>query len=288
MIRLSNGHGIEYVAASGALAFDGKGWAWEYPLRWAGLLIPRLFTVVIKTLTRHPRTGNLNWLNPFGCVRLLRGGVVNAVGLTNPGVSWWCSEVGPRVEKAGIPLVGSILGEDLDDIRAMAVLLNRFPLVGIELNASCPNTDGDMLDNAESVIRACEAVKEASKFPVILKLSVAHDIEKVLPRVRGMAEALSINSVPWRLAFPDRRSPLEHLGGGGVSGMVIQDITWPFVERLASLSDIPVIGPSVWEYEDMEELRARGARAISFGSIFLRYPWRPTLYARRDMRENGQ
>ena len=61
MIRLSNGREFEYMAASGALAYDGRGWWWEWPLRWCGLLDPSLFTIVTKTLTRHPRRGNLRW-----------------------------------------------------------------------------------------------------------------------------------------------------------------------------------------------------------------------------------
>ena len=59
MITLSNGHSFEYMIASGALGFDGKGWIWERPLVWLGLVRPDLFTVVIKTLTRNPRPGSL-------------------------------------------------------------------------------------------------------------------------------------------------------------------------------------------------------------------------------------
>src|SRR3990167_3064599 len=86
MIRFSNGHTFEYIVASGALSFDGKGWSWEQPWRWIGLLDPTLFTSVTKTLTLQSTKGNLRWYNPFRCLRLVRGGVVNAVGLSNPGI----------------------------------------------------------------------------------------------------------------------------------------------------------------------------------------------------------
>ncbi len=68
MITLSNGHKLEYVVASGALGFDGKGWFWERPLVWLGLMRPDLFTIGIRTLTYHPRmypTSNLSWVRPW-------------------------------------------------------------------------------------------------------------------------------------------------------------------------------------------------------------------------------
>lgn len=100
MVTLSNGHSFEFMAASGALAFDGRGWPWEKPLRWIGLLKPDLFTIVVKSLTLKPRKGNLRLWKPFGCVRLIRKGTVNAVGLTNPGIDWWVREVYPGVARA--------------------------------------------------------------------------------------------------------------------------------------------------------------------------------------------
>jgi len=280
---LSNNHSFEYMVASGALAFDGEGWPWEKPLKLVGLLNPALFTVVIKTLTRQPRQGNHRWYNPFRCVRLLPGGVVNAVGLTNPGIEWWCREVGPKVDSKKIPLVGSILGEPYE-LAEMVRMLNDFDLVGLEINASCPNTNDDLLTNAAKIVEGSQVAKSESRFPIILKLSVVHDVEKIVTGVSEIVEAFSINSVPWRVVFPNQPSPLEHFGGGGVSGKLAQPYTWNLVSKLTRMSSVPVIGPSVWEFEDIQKLRCLGAKAISFGSIFLRYPWRPTLFVRRDMK----
>jgi len=89
MITFSNGYKFEYMVASGALGFDGKGYLHEWPLRWIGLIDPSLFTVVAKTVTYKPRKGNLRLYKPWGCIRLLPNGVVNAVGLTNKGIRWW-------------------------------------------------------------------------------------------------------------------------------------------------------------------------------------------------------
>jgi len=282
MIELSNGHRFEYMAASGALAFDGKGWPWEWPLRKMGLFDPSLFTVVIKTLTFDPRKGNLRRYNPFGCIRLLPGGIVNAVGLTNPGFRWWCSKIGPTVNPQKIPLVGSILSDKMGELIMMTRMLNGFDLVALEVNPSCPSTEGDFLENTQRIIDGCKTVGVESRFPLILKLSVVHDIKSILPEVKDIVEAISINSVPWVVIFPNKKSPLAHLGSGGVSGKIAQSHTWGFVKRLVESTDIPVIGPSVWDFEDIAKLRKIGAKAISFGSIFLRYPWRPTLFVRKD------
>jgi dihydroorotate dehydrogenase len=284
VITLSNNHQFQYMAASGALAFDGKGWPWEHPLRWCGLLDPRLFTVVIKTLTRYPTRGNLRWWNPWRCVRVIEDGVVNAVALTNHGVEWWCRKIGPKVSESSIPLVGSILSDNVRELAAMASMLDDFQLVGIEYNASCPNTEHHSMQNADLVVRGCEAIRDATLHPIILKISVVHDVQRIVPRVRGLVEALSINSVPWHIVFPGRRSPLARFGGGGVSGYPARLYTWDMTRRLAYMSDIPVIGPSIWHYGDIDYV-LQWAKAVSFGSIFLRYPWRPTAYVRRHVRE---
>lgn len=295
MIRLSNGHEIEYIVASGALAFDGKGWLHEWPFRWLGFIDPSLFTVVIKTLTRYPRKGNYRWYCPWKCIRFLPNiwrpeGTVNAVGLTNLGFDWWCRKIGPKVNSKKIALVGSIFsqGNDMTELMEMAKDLNRFNLVALEINVSCPNTKRALSENAQSIIRACKSVKMLSRFPLILKLSVLHDIESILPEIEGIIEAMSINSVPWKTIFPCLKSPLAHLGGGGVSGKIAQVYTWNLAQRIVKQSSIPVIGPSVWDFEDIQRLRNLGAKAISFGSIFLRFPWgcMPTMYVRKDMKRN--
>src|SRR3989338_3182405 len=98
MITLSSGHSFQFMAASGALAFDGRGWPWEWPLRWLGFLDPTLFTIVTKTLTRRPRPGNLRWSHPWSVVKPIGPlGIVNAIGLTNKGIEWWLKEIPPKL-----------------------------------------------------------------------------------------------------------------------------------------------------------------------------------------------
>ena len=226
MIKLSNGHCLEYIAASGALGFDGKGWFWERPLKWLKLLDPSLFTVVIKTLTLHPRKGN----SPFKSVRLVRQGIVNAVGLKNLGIEWWSREIGPKVKQDGIYLIGSIFSLNVENLVEMAEKLSEFNLVALEINASCPNSKNGMMDSG-MIMKTCQEIKKKSRLPLILKLSVIHKIE-ILPFLEGIVEAISVNSVPWGIVFPNKRSPLAHLGNGGISGKIAQPFVWDFLRRL--------------------------------------------------------
>lgn len=286
MITLSNGHKLNYVVASGALAFDGKGWPWERPLVWLGLIQPELFTVVIKTLTRDPRPGNLRMWKPWECIRLIPGGAVNKIGLTNPGVDWWCEKIGPNLDRK-IPIMGSIFGDQLE-LMTMTRRLNRFNLVGIEVNPSCPNT-GHAAQSTQQVIDDVKAAKSVSRHPIIVKVGANQDYLSIAQGLADVAEAISLNSVPWNMVFPKQdKSPLWKLekrvsgGMGGVSGKPAQELNWEAVEALARLGALPVIGPGIMEFEDMNRVRKLGAQAVSFGAIHLRTPWKPTQFVRKE------
>lgn len=282
MITLSNGHSFEFMAASGALAFDGRGWPWEWPLRWTGLLKPELFTIVGKSLTLKPRRGNLRWWNPFRCVRLIRKGTVNAVGLTNPGIDAWIKTSYPKIAASSVSFIASIAGEDLQEYMEVAIRLRQCDkLKGLEINASCPNSPSDLAQSGQAAIDCAKALKFVTPLPLILKLSCTHDYVRIAKALEGVVEAISINSVPWSVAFPEKKSPLAKFGGGGVSGRAAQAFTWKMISDLAAETKIPVIGAGVWEYGDIAKLFDLGAKAAAFGSIFLRYPWRPTRFVRR-------
>lgn len=289
MIKLTNGHSFDHMVASGALAFSGKGWLWERPLVWLGLIKPELFTVVIKTITKDPIKGNLRWWKPWHCVRLIKGGAVNKVGLTNPGINWWCKKIGFYHDFEKYPLVGSMFGTK-DELINIAYRFNNFAFKAIEVNVSCPN-HGDMSEE-ESVIQAVKAVSKVSVHPVIIKISVAQNYLAIAEGLKGVAQAISINSVPWEKAFPNgETTPLHKLeskvqgGGGGVSGRPAQHLNWKAVRDLSKQNSLPVIGPSVMEYSDLIKLRTLGAKAISYGAIHLRTPWKPTSLVIKDTKQ---
>ncbi len=279
MIELSNGARLEFLTGSGALGFDGRGWWWEYPLRWLGLLDPHAFTIVVKTLTLHPRRGNLRWYAPWRAVRLLPGGTVNAVGLTNPGIDWWIRTCYPRMRRMGLQTIVSVFPETVEEAHQFAEKLRPLQMEGIELNASCPN-----VAHASAVchvVSLAEALSTAGH-PLIVKLGYDQPYLEIARALEGVAEAVhAINAVPWRIVFPDKPSPLARLGGGAVSGEPIRPFVREAVAQLARHTRLPIIaGGGIYTVHDLEELWALGARAFSIGTLFLRAPWMPNRLVR--------
>lgn len=305
MIELSNGHKLEYVVASGALAFDGRGWFWERLLVWFGFVRPELFTIVLKSLTLEPRRGYLRWWKPWECVRTIFGGAVNKVGLTNPGFDWWLEEVAPTIDFKKQKIVLSLYGTP-DEIVVMIRRSRHLAIVAIEYNVSCPNDEGP-LKQEEVVVAGCQKISAAAgDIPLIAKLSAGQHYLVIEKGLRRYVEAISLNSVPWEMVFPGKRTPLWRLekrvdgGGGGVSGKPAQKHNWQAVKELVEQGETPVIAPSIMEYEDLATVRALGAKAISFGAIHMAShpawlklwtwftnPCKPTQFVLRDMKEKN-
>ncbi|MCX7992133.1 MAG: HisA/HisF-related TIM barrel protein [Fimbriimonadales bacterium] len=281
MITLSNSERVEFLTGSGALGFDGRGWWWEYPLRWLGVLNPREFTIVVKTLTLRPRRGNLRWYAPWRCVRLIRGGTVNAVGLTNPGIDWWIRACYPRMRRMGLQTVVSVYPESVDEARAFSEKLRPLQIAAIELNASCPNVEHCGAD-AVNHVHAIACTLRAAGHPLIVKVGYDQPYVAIAQSLEGVADAVhAINAVPWRLIFPETPSPLVRLGGGGVSGEPIRPFVREAVQRLRQATHLPIIaGGGIYTLQDLQELWELGARAFSIGTLFLRAPWKPNALVR--------
>ncbi len=287
MIRLSNGHEFEYATASGALGFDGRGWPWEKPLIKLGFMDPSLFTIFTKTTTFDRRKGNLCLYKPWTCIRLIKDGVNNAVGLTNPGFMVWRDTYGFAICFDKSNIIASINQEEnLERIELMATMLNDIRLVGAELNLSCPTFkhQTDMEKFQTQAEKSCEILATKCRHPLLVKLSVTHPMTLV-NRLAPYAQAFDINSVPWNVVFPKKTSPLVKHGGGGVSGKAAQSHTWNYLSMLIQNTKVPIIGCSVWEYDDITRLRRRGAQAISFGAIHIPHPTLPTKFVKRDIQE---
>ena len=306
MIKLSNGHEFEYMVASGALGFDGQGWAWEWPLNAVGLLRPELFTTVLRTITLEPRlypVSNLSWPRfwtwipgfPTSCIQIMwrRNTVVNRVGLYNPGFKWFLKEIAPNIDYSRYPVVASVYGNKAELVEMTKHLIN-FRFQAIEVNDSCPNT-GHPMEGVNSVIESVKAVKAHCRhhFGVIVKVSVAQDYLAIADGLRGIADAVSLNSVPFPLAFPKgRKNPLRRLikklgggGEGGVSGRDAQTLNWLASRELVEQGALQVAVPSVMNYQDLQKVRRFNPHAICFGSIHILTPWRPTSIVKRETKE---
>jgi dihydroorotate dehydrogenase (NAD+) catalytic subunit len=277
VITFKNGHRLDFACASGALAWMGEGWWWERPLRWLGYIRPDELTVISKTLTYEPRIGNLRWWCPWRCVRLIEDGAVNAVGLTNPGYKWWINKFPKKIIKKGWKVIVSIMPNSPKEAAEMARALNSCPIVGIEINLSCPNVDHDT--SIKHVKDIVFAVLENTIHPVIVKLSYTDPYKDICVELDGKVAAFDlINTIIWTRLFPDKPSPLSKYGLiGGVSGIPLKEYSR---EALASVLvagvKTPIIsGGGIDSVEEVFARRIMGAKAYTLGTVFLRSPWKP-------------
>lgn len=284
MIEFRNGYRGEFFCASGALAYTGDGWWFEQPWRFLGFLRPKEFTIITKTLTFLPRKGNLKHWCPWRSVSLISdGGVVNAVGLTNNGYQWWIDQCYPYIQSKSYNVFVSIAPENKEEAELMVKDLNKCKYIkGIELNVSCPNTKSK--HQFEFICEITSYVVRQSKHPVILKLGVSQPYLEICKGLKDVVDAFDlINSVPWRDVY-DKPSPLAKYGlVGGVSGRPIKTFARRALHDVVALRlPTPIISGGAIDNE--EEVRLRflaGASAISFGTIFIRAPWRPNKICKK-------
>jgi hypothetical protein len=279
VITLSNGHKLEFVVASGALGWDGRGWWWERPLYHLGLLLPDLFTVTTKTITDYPRKGTR-----YKCLPLY-GGVWNNIGLANPGFDWWVDKVAPRLDPK-IPLLVSLYPSSLDFIKEACLTLSEYESIrGVELNFSCPNVKPFHLNTIQGFLRNFKYLR----LPVVLKLNAeqvliygSKEFGQFIDSIKETVAAISLNSVPVSL-----------LKGcffktGAISGRRIADINWLVADKIREFGFDNVIYPSVWSYKDVVNvIDVCKAKAVSFGSVHLLHPAAPSRWVKRYNREGA-
>jgi dihydroorotate dehydrogenase (NAD+) catalytic subunit len=249
--------------------------------RAAGLAVDaELALVVTKTVTPLAREGNEA---PRVCE--VEGGMLNSIGLPNPGLDAFAGTVLPAVRALGRPLVISIGGFEHADYELACRRLDGEPgVVALELNVSCPNVKsgcisiGSDAGETESVVRACRA---ATGLPLWVKLSpnVADLAAIARAAERAGAAALVLTNTLRGLAI-DHWSLKPLLGGvtGGLSGPALKPVALAAVHTCRAACDLPIVGvggiASGW---DALEYLVAGASAIQVGSAAFREP----LLARR-------
>lgn len=266
MIKLKNNHSFDFACSSGALGFYGEGYFWEKPLLWSGIINTQEFTIISKTLTFKPRKGNFSWFCPWKTVKIIPDGVVNCLGLPNPGYRWWLENY-PKTDNK---IIASILPETVEEAKQMAKDFNFRPLVGLELNFSCPNTE-----EIKNIVKITETILENTMHPVIIKLGYTQPYKEICLELDGKVAAFDlINSVPWHKVYDDP-SPLNpHIGG--VSGKPIIKFAREALAKTKVVTSTPIIsGGGIETKEEVFARRVMGASAVTFGSLFLRKPWMP-------------
>jgi dihydroorotate dehydrogenase (NAD+) catalytic subunit len=226
---------------------------------------------VTKTVTPLPRDGNTP-------VRIAETdvGMLNSIGLANPGIDRFVTRNLPRLEKLGVPIWVSVGGFETDDYAEICSRLDDHAEVSaIELNVSCPNVDAP----AESAAQIVAASRLATRKPLWAKLSPAvPDIGDVACAAQAAgADGLSLVNTIRGLQL-DRRTlrPALGPGQGGLSGPALKPIALAAVATCYQATAMPIVGMGgVQTGLDALELIAAGARHVALGTILFSDPDAP-------------
>jgi dihydroorotate dehydrogenase (NAD+) catalytic subunit len=228
----------------------------------------RLDGFVTKTITPLPREGNA-----APRIAETAHGMLNAIGLANPGRDRFLRESLPRLRELDLPLwisVGGFCAQDYAD--TCAVLED---VEAIELNLSCPNVD-EAPESAAEIVAVCRA---ATSLPLYAKLSAAHaDVTAVARAVADAgADGLSlVNTLRGMALDPRTLEPVLARGTGGLSGPTLKPVALATVHACYAATALPIVGMGgVTSGQDALELIACGARHVALGTILLSDPEAP-------------
>jgi dihydroorotate dehydrogenase (NAD+) catalytic subunit len=230
-----------------------------------------LDTFVTKTVTPFPREGN-----PPPRIAETDHGMLNSIGLQNPGIDAFVRDHLPRLEKIGVPLWVSVGGFSTSDYALVCARLDGCTSVAaIELNLSCPNVE----EAPETAAELVSAARTATSKPLYAKLSPAtSDIAELARSVADAgADGLSLVNTIRGLAL-DARSlrPALALGPGGYSGPALRPIALACVHACASAVELPIVGMGgVGSGRDALDLVVAGASAIALGTVLFSDPFAP-------------
>lgn len=223
---------------------------------------------VTKTVTPLPRQGN----SPARIAET-DVGMLNSVGLPNPGRERFLAETLPQLRELGVPIWVSVGGFSAGDYAETCERLDG--IAAIELNLSCPNVE----EAPESAGEIVAAARAATALPLYAKLSPAS--ASIVELARAVADAgadgLSLVNTIRGLAL-DERTLLPHLGTavGGLSGPALKPIALAAVYACARAIELPIVGMGgVQSGRDALELHAAGAHAVALGTVLFGDPEAP-------------
>lgn len=236
-----------------------------------------LGTFSFKGTTRQARYGN-----PLPRIAECPMGMINAVGLQNPGVEKVISEELPRLRSVfHKPVMANISGFSVEDYAYTCRLLDKEDMVGwLEVNISCPNVHGGGMSfgtSAQAAAEVVEAVKKVSVKPVIVKLSPnVTDIVSIAKACEDAgADGISlINTLLGMRIDLNSRRPVIANTMGGFSGPAIFPVALRMVYQVSSAVNVPVIGiGGVESAENVIEMMLAGATAVQVGAANLVNPY---------------
>ncbi|MEX5285746.1 dihydroorotate dehydrogenase [Selenomonas sputigena] len=224
--------------------------------------------VVSKGITPKPRAGN-------GGVRIAEtpSGMLNSIGLENPGIEAFCRDILPEAAKLPTAFLVNISAGTAEEYGEMAQMLDVAGIDGIEVNISCPNVkEGGIVfgTDPKQAALVTEQVKKNTKKPVFVKLSPnVTDICRMAKAVEAAgADAVSlINTLTGMVIDVEKRKPLLGNITGGLSGPAVKPIALRMVYQVAHAVSIPVIGMGgIQTGEDVAAFMLAGASAVEIGA----------------------
>ena len=247
------------IAASGTFGF-GREYDELYD-------IGQLGGISVKGLSLLPRTGN-----PPSRIAETPSGMLNSVGLQNPGVESFIENDLPWLLTKDVAVIANITGTSVEQYVQMAERLAGTGVHLLEMNISCPNVhEGGVAFGVkpESVYAITKAVKAAAKQPLIVKLTpnVSDITENALAAEEAGADAISmINTLTGIAVDVNKRRMVLANNTGGLSGPAIKPVAIRMIYQVARAVDIPIIGMGgVYTVDDVLEMFMAGASAVGVG-----------------------
>lgn len=257
------------IAASGTYGF-GDEYSPLYPLN-------RLGGISCKGTTINKKLGN-----PPPRIAETTAGMLNSIGLQNPGVEAFVDYYLPDLKKNGNVIIANIAGAELDDYRRVAQRLDSTDVDMLELNISCPNvkqggaTWGTTCEGAAAVTKA---VRNVTKKPVMVKLTPnVTNITEIAKAVEAEgADCLSLINTLLGMRIDIRtKRPILHNNVGGFSGPAIFPVAVRMVWQVANAVNIDVVGMGgISTGEDAVEMMMAGAKAVQVGTAVFTDPYAP-------------
>jgi len=256
------------MPASGCFGF-GREYAKYYDLSALG-------AIVVKATTMKPRSGN-----PTPRVTEVWGGMLNSIGLANPGVDKVVAEELPWLQQFAIPIIVNVAGETIEEYCYVVERICQSGLAhGIELNVSCPNVHQGGLSfgvDTKVLSELLQEVRKVCTLPLIVKLSPnVTDITEIAKAAEATgADGLSlINTLVGMKIDIKTRKPVLARGIGGLSGPAIKPVAIRMVYQVAKTVHIPIIGiGGITSAEDVIAYVMAGATAVEVGTANFTNPY---------------
>ncbi len=256
--------GVEFknpvITASGTFGF-GQEYARLYD-------ISRLGGISCKGTTLHERPGN-----PAPRIAETPSGILNSVGLQNPGVDAFLRDDLPFLKKQNTVVIANIAGSQIEDYVETVRRLQGSGVDMIELNISCPNVKEGGVSfgtSAKSVENITKQVKAVAEQPLMIKLTpnVTDITETAAAAEAGGADAVSlINTLTGMKIDINSRRPILKNNTGGMSGAAVFPVALRMVWQVANRVQIPVVGMGgITKWQDAVEMLLAGATAVQIGT----------------------